>query len=210
MIKKPKQYNPKAHDAFYALIDKLAEREKRTVNTAVAREYVSNRKPLPCVEYLLQNGAEEGQRNNCTIALASSLFQIGHSREEVIEILDTWNQTKNEVPISDRELYTTINSAYNNSRNGIYYGCSAFRELGVCVKNCPINKQVIYIETVRQSLEKEHGKDIKERQFLNLDDMYEFIRENNIKREDIITWITTNLQNGNFQIYKLFYKQGEI
>ena len=38
------------------------------------------------------------------------------------------------------------------------------------------------------------------------DDMYEFIRENNIKREDIITWITTNLQNGNFQIYKLFYK----
>ena len=65
---------------------------------------------------------------------------------------------------------------------------------------------MIYIETVRQSLEKEHGKDIKERQFLNLDDMKEFIRNNNIKREDIITWITTNLQNGNFQIYKLFYK----
>ena len=62
------------------------------------------------------------------------------------------------------------------------------------------------METIRQALEKEHGKDIKERQFLNLDDMYEFIRENNIKREDIITWITTNLQNGNFQIYKLFYK----
>ena len=62
------------------------------------------------------------------------------------------------------------------------------------------------METIRQSLEKEHGKDIKERQFLNLDDMYEFIRENNIKREDIITWITANLQNGNFQIYKLFYK----
>ena len=62
------------------------------------------------------------------------------------------------------------------------------------------------MKTIRQSLEKEHGKDIKERQFLNLDDMYEFIRENNIKREDIITWITTNLQNGNFQIYKLFYK----
>ena len=125
---------------YYELLHRLSEREKRTVNTAVAREYVSNKKLLPCVEYLLQNGAEKGQRNNCTIALASSLFQIGHSREEVIEILDTWNQTKNEVPIPDRELYTTINSAYNNSRNGIYYGCSAFRELGVCVKNCPINK----------------------------------------------------------------------
>ena len=62
------------------------------------------------------------------------------------------------------------------------------------------------METIRQALEKEHGKDIKERQFLNLDDMQEFIRNNNIKREDIITYITTNLQNGNFQIYKLFYK----
>ena len=139
-IKKPKMYNKKVHDAFYELVNKLSERERRSVNTSIAREYVSSKKLLPCVEYLLQNGAEEGQRNNCTIALASSLFQIGHSREEVIEILDTWNQTKNEVPIPDRELYTTINSAYNNSRNGIYYGCSAFRELGVCVKNCPINK----------------------------------------------------------------------
>ena len=139
-MKKPKMYNKKVHDAFYELLHKLSEREKRTVNTTIARQYVSNKKLLPCVEYLLQNGADEGQRNNCTIALASALFQIGHSREEVIEILDTWNQTKNEVPIPDRELYTTINSAYNNSRNGIYYGCSAFRELGVCVKNCPINK----------------------------------------------------------------------
>ena len=139
-MKKPKIYNKKVHDAFYELLHRLSEREKRTVNTSIARQYVSNKKLLPCVEYLLQNGADEGQRNNCTIALASALFQIGHSREEVIEILDTWNQTKNEVPIPDRELYTTINSAYNNSRNGIYYGCSAFRELGVCVKNCPINK----------------------------------------------------------------------
>ena len=62
------------------------------------------------------------------------------------------------------------------------------------------------METIRQSLEKEHGKDIKERQFLNLDEMKEFIRENNTKREEIKTWITTNLQNGNFQIYKLYYK----
>ena len=140
VIKKPKQFNQKAHDAFYELIEKLAERERRTVNTAIAREYVSNKKLLPCVEYLLQNGAEEGQRNNSTIALANALFQIGHSKEEVIEILEVWNEEKNEVPISERELITTINSAYNNIQNNVCYGCSAFRELGVCVKNCPINK----------------------------------------------------------------------
>lgn len=141
MVKKPIQYNQKAHDAFYELIEKLAERERRTVNTAVAREYVNEKKLLPCVEYILQNGADEGQRNNTTVALASSLLQIGHSKEEVIEILDEWNRTKNEVPISQRELLTTINSAYINVRNKMYYGCSAFRELGTCVKSCPINKK---------------------------------------------------------------------
>ena len=139
-MKKPKIYNKKVHDAFYELLHRLSEREKRTVNTSIARQYVSNKKLLPCVEYLLQNGADEGQRNNCTIALASALFQIGHSKEEVTEILEVWNKTKNDIPISDKELYTTINSAYNNSRNDMYYGCSAFRDLGLCVKGCPINK----------------------------------------------------------------------
>ena len=139
-MKKPKIYNKKVHDAFYELLHRLSEREKRTVNTSIARQYVSNKKLLPCVEYLLQNGADEGQRNNCTIALASALFQIGHSKEEVTEILEVWNKTKNDIPISDKELYTTINSAYNNSRNDMYYGCSSFRDLGLCVKGCPINK----------------------------------------------------------------------
>ena len=139
-MKKPKIYNKKVHDAFYELLHRLSEREKRTVNTSIARQYVSNKKLLPCVEYLLQNGADKGQRNNCTIALASALFQIGHSKEEVTEILEVWNKTKNDIPISDKELYTTINSAYNNSRNDMYYGCSAFRDLGLCVKGCPINK----------------------------------------------------------------------
>ena len=140
VMKKPVQFNKKAHDAFYELVDKLAEREKRTVNTALAREYVQSKKLLPCVEYLLQNGAEQGQRNNSTIALANALFQIGQSKEEVTEILMDWNENKNEAPMSERELITTINSAYNNIQNNVCYGCSAFRELGVCVKNCPINK----------------------------------------------------------------------
>lgn len=140
VIKKPIQYNQKAHDAFYELVNKLNEREKRTVNTNIAREYVQNRKLLPCVQYLLQNGADKGQRNNSTIALANALFQIGHTRDEVVEILTEWNNVKNEDPLSDRELLTTINSAASSVNNGIRYGCAAFRELGICVKNCPINK----------------------------------------------------------------------
>lgn len=140
LIKKPVQYNDKAHDSFYELVDKLKERERRTVNTSLAREYVKSKKLLPCVEYLLQNGADKGQRNNSTIALASALFQLGHTREEVTEIIEDWNEVKNEDPLTQRELYTTISSAYNNVNNNICYGCNAFRELGICVKDCPINK----------------------------------------------------------------------
>ena len=140
MIMRPVKFNQKAHDAFYALIERLAEQERRTVNTAMAREYVNSKKLLPCVEYLLQNGAEPGQRNNSTVALASALFQIGTDKDEVIEILTEWNNSKNDEPIPMRELLATINSAYNNVGNKMYYGCSAFRDLGVCVKKCPINK----------------------------------------------------------------------
>lgn len=140
VIKRPVKYNQKAHDAFYDLIAKLAERERRSVNTALAREYVKEKKLLPCVEYLLQNGADEGQRNNSTVALASALFQIGMDKDEVIEVLIEWNENKNEDPIPTRELLATINSAHNNVGHNMYYGCSAFRDLGVCVKNCPINK----------------------------------------------------------------------
>lgn len=31
-------------------------------------------------------------------------------------------------------------SAYNNSKNNIFYGCGAFKDLGICVKKCPIHK----------------------------------------------------------------------
>lgn len=140
IIKKPVKYNKLAAEAFAELISKLDEQEKRTINTRVAQEFLKQKKLLPCVQYLLQNGAPNGQRNNSTVALANALFQIGHSLEEVTEIIEVWNSTKNEEPLSLSEIHATINSAYSNTKNNIFYGCSAFKELDICVKNCPIHK----------------------------------------------------------------------
>jgi hypothetical protein len=140
IIKNPVKYNPKANEAYYDLVNKIEERERKAINTAVAREYVKEKKLLPCVEYLLLNGAPVGQRNNSLVALASALFQIGESLESVMETLEEWNNTKNDEPIGINELRATINSAYNNSRNNIYYGCGTFKDLGICVKGCPIHK----------------------------------------------------------------------
>lgn len=139
-IKKIPQFNQKAQDSFYELLDSIEEQEKSNVNMQIAREFLKEKKLLPCVQYLLQNGAESGQRNNSTVALANSLFQIGHSLEEVEEIIETWNVTKNDEPLSGSEIRATILSARNNSNNNVCYGCSTFKDLNACVKDCPIHK----------------------------------------------------------------------
>ena len=134
-------YNDKASESFINLIEKLNKRDREKINIQVAKEYIRKKELLPCVKYILQNGSPNGQRNNSTIALANSLFQVGYNQDEVIEIITTWNETKNEEPLPDREIRATIKSAYNNSKQNIYYGCSSFRELDVCVKGCPIYKR---------------------------------------------------------------------
>ena len=134
-------YNDKANESFASLIEKLNKRDREKINIQIAKEYIKKKELLPCVKYILQNGSPNGQRNNSTIALANSLFQVGYNQDEVIEIITTWNETKNEEPLPDREIRATIKSAYNNSKQNIYYGCSSFRELDVCVKGCPIYKR---------------------------------------------------------------------
>lgn len=135
------KYNEKAAISFNNLIDKINKREREKTNIKVAKEYIKKKELLPCVKYILQNGSTNGQRNNTTIALANSLFQIGYTKKEVTEIIELWNDTKNEEPLPLKEITITIKSAYNNSKNNIFYGCSSFRELDVCVKGCPIYKE---------------------------------------------------------------------
>lgn len=138
----PKIYkiNHKAHEAFFETIEKIKEEEKRTINHKAAREIMERRELLPCVKYILQNGALKGGRNNLTMALASSLFQVGKTYEECLDIVVAWNDKKNEPPLPQREIQTTVNSAFRNVQDGRKYGCSAFRDLDVCVKGCPVKR----------------------------------------------------------------------
>jgi hypothetical protein len=107
------------------------------------REYIAPSGPrtlLPCVREILSNGAQKGQRNNTTVALASSILQSGKQLAEVIEILEEWNEL-NDPPLDERELHTTVTSAYQMFRSGKTYGCAAFKETGMCVgKECKLNE----------------------------------------------------------------------
>lgn len=138
----PKIYkkNVDANEAFFNLIEQIKEEERRTINHKAAREIMEKRELLPCVKYILQNGALKGGRNNLTMALASSLFQVGKDYEECLDIVNSWNTRKNDPPLSQREITLTVNSAYRNTQDGRKYGCSAFKDLDVCVKGCPVRR----------------------------------------------------------------------
>ena len=135
-------YNQEADIAFNNLIIELKERQKRTINHKVARQMLENKELLPCVKYILQNGAQKGGRNNTAMALASSLYQRNlNDYEEVLDIMKTWNIKKLDTPLAERELENTVKSAYRNVQDGKRYGCAAFIDLGICVKGCPIRKK---------------------------------------------------------------------
>ena len=134
------KFNPKAREAFDELIDKIDTEERAKINTKLAKEFIQKRELLPCVQYILKNGCAKGQRNNTTVALANSLFQVGKDFDEVLEIITYWNKEKNEDPLDQAEIRTTVMSAYNNAKQNRFYGCTIFRDLDVCVKGCPIHK----------------------------------------------------------------------
>lgn len=135
-------YIEDADIAFNNIIIELKERQKRTINYKVARTMLENKELLPCVKYILQNGASKGERNNTAMALASSLYQRNPSNyEEVLDIMQAWNIKKIDNPLSENELENTVKSAYRNVLSGKRYGCAAFIDLGICVKGCPIRRK---------------------------------------------------------------------
>lgn len=140
---KPKIYmkNIKAKTAFSDYIKSIKEEEKKRINHKVAREMLEKKELLPCIKYILQNGAMKGQRNNISNVLASALLQCGKTLDETLDIMQTWNTKKNEPSLPEKEIDTTTRSAYKNFEAGRKYGCSAIRLLGVCIKDCPVHKK---------------------------------------------------------------------
>ena len=133
MFKPAPKLIPEAKKAFEEWLKTQSAATNKT--TKKAGEYKipdKEQELLPCVKAILQNGASEGQRNNTTVALASSLLQSGRKFETVEKVLTEWNEY-NDPPLAPVELHTTLMSAYSMLQNGKRYGCGAFRDLGLCL-----------------------------------------------------------------------------
>lgn len=90
----------------------------------------------PCIQSLLDNGAEIGQRNMSIAILAGFFKQYGKTFNEACEIISDWN-SKNKAPTGETELKRTVRSMYNSDKA---YGCSSITIYTECdCSNCKIN-----------------------------------------------------------------------
>ena len=85
----------------------------------------------PCIQYILDNTVQRGQRNNTAIALCSFFKQAGKSHDEAISRLRSWNADHCSPPLSESELMSIAKSAYNKEYR---FGCSTLREISVCTQ----------------------------------------------------------------------------
>lgn len=92
----------------------------------------------PCIQYILENGAEEGQRNITIACLTGFCKNSGKSLNETIEFISEWNQ-KNTKPTGEQEMKKTIKSIFMGEK---LYGCSTLKTLSVCNEaQCKLSKK---------------------------------------------------------------------
>ena len=92
----------------------------------------------PCIEYILENGANSGERNNTLAILASFYNSKGLEIKETIKILQEWNSRLPD-PLHDREVIATTFSMY---RSGKSFGCSTIKRIySECNKTCKFFKE---------------------------------------------------------------------
>lgn len=122
-LKKYKQYI-----AMKPLKKKKNKEENKDINN---NNNNKNKELLPCIVEGISDGAPIGTRNNILVALSSGLFQFNLPVEDVTEFMIEWNENNDE-PLSEREIVTTVKSAYKMFNEGKKYGCEAFKALGLC------------------------------------------------------------------------------
>ena len=85
----------------------------------------------PCIAYMLENGASDGNRNNSAAALTSFFKRKGFEYEAVLESVTNWNADKNTPALHDKEVENTVKSIYTSDK---VYGCTALAQLSHCDK----------------------------------------------------------------------------
>lgn len=92
----------------------------------------------PCIQMILENGAQEGERNITIACLAGFYKNSGKSLDEAIDAIEEWN-SKNIKPTGSNELRKTVRSIFLGSKT---FGCSTLKTITQCdEQHCPLAKK---------------------------------------------------------------------
>ena len=92
----------------------------------------------PCIKEILDNGAQEGSRNNSAAVLSSYYRNTGESLNRTLELILEWNSEKNTPPSGISEVQHTVRSVFLGSSS---YGCSTLKQISICsIKTCKLKK----------------------------------------------------------------------
>lgn len=108
----------------------------------------------PCIQAILENGAEEGQRNITIACLSGFCKNCGKSLIETTEFISEWN-SRNIKPTGEQELKRTVRSIFMGEKQ---FGCSTLKTITTCDESrCPLkgkkgsNQNVAQRSSVQES-----------------------------------------------------------
>ena len=88
----------------------------------------------PCIQHILDNGAQEGERNITIACLAGFYKSYGKTLDQTIEIISEWNDN-NIKPTGTNELIKTVKSIFNSQKQ---FGCVTLQSLSICNNTCKV------------------------------------------------------------------------
>jgi len=97
---------------------------------------------LPCINKILREGVDEGNRDNICFRLAVYFKKCcGAPADITILILENWNK-KNKPPLDHATLIKKVESAYKNGYKGL--GCNSEYMKEFCnPEECPVKKKIL-------------------------------------------------------------------
>lgn len=130
-------YSTKANQMYQKYIREW-EKEKKAIESRrnKYKDKTLNFMP-PCIQHILEEGAQKGKRNNTAAALASYFLQRGVSESEALDRVNEWNEMHCVPSLPGREVQTTVQSIYRSEHK---FGCRTLKEISICSSSCKMYK----------------------------------------------------------------------
>lgn len=125
---------PNANRAYKKIVEEYSINKIKDAKSSNVRYKKKFNFIPPCIQHILQNGAQEGERNISIACLAGFYKAYGKTLDETIDIISDWNDC-NSRPTGKNELVKTVKSIFNSEKQ---FGCATLQSLSICDNTCRV------------------------------------------------------------------------